>query len=285
MLYGSIESQLSVTQSEQGRRILARHGSPEAKQRIDISATFSDVRIEFEGNPGGTASGPQGQDKPYDELLSETVTVTPYTRLQVEAVRATLCSRPTDDPDVNISATRIAWVPSASKARAALEALPFRVQKDADRLTVRTLLTGDLAALECSDYRINLKIRYPRNLPVTVMAEEGQTRVSGSVGQATIEQTAGAVAAADCTGPLVLTQQERRYPGHRGDRIVEASARYGDSIFERVSGTLTATCVQGGTIIDKPGGAVTVRNSLGMSVCWRWMAWREMWTCWWKRAT
>jgi hypothetical protein len=263
VLYGSIESQLSVTQSEQGRRILARHGSPEAKQRIDISATFSDVRIEFEGNQGGTASGPQGQDKPYDELLSETVTVTPYTRLQVEAVRGDIVLEATDDPDVNISATRIAWVPSASKARAALEALPFRVQKDADRLTVRTLLTGDLAALECSDYRINLKIRYPRNLPVTVMAEEGQTRVSGSVGQATIEQTAGAVAAADCTGPLVLTNKNGgiRVTGVTGS--VEASARYGDSIFERVSGTLSATCVQGGTIIDKPGGAVTVRNSLG----------------------
>lgn len=262
-LYGSIDSQLAVTRSEQGARILARHGSPDAKQRIDISATFSDVHIEFEGSAGGAAAGPQGQDKPYDELLSENVTVTPYTRLQVEAVRGDILLEATDDPDVSVSATRIAWVPSASKARAALDALPFKVQKDADRLTVRTLLTGDLAALECSDYRINLKIRYPRNLPVTVMAEEGQTRISGSVGQANVEQTTGAITAADCTGPLVLTNKNGGIRVSGASGTVEASARYGDSFFERVSGTLTATCVQGGTVIDKPGGAVTVRNSLG----------------------
>jgi hypothetical protein len=189
--------------------------------------------------------------------------VTPYTRLQIEAVRGDIVLEASDDPGVNISATRIAWVPSASKARAALDVLPLKVQKDADRLTVRTLVTGDLAALECSDYRINLKIRYPRNLPVTVMAEDGHTRVSGSVGQATIEQTAGAVSASDCAGPLTLTNKNGgiRVSGAAGN--VEASARYGDSFFERVTGTLNSTCVKGGTIIDKPGGAVTVRNSLG----------------------
>jgi hypothetical protein len=108
-----------------------------------------------------------------------------------------------------------------------------------------------------------LKIRYPRNLPVTVIAEEGQSRVSGSVGQVTVEQTAGAVSAADCTGPLHLTNKNGgiRVAGVTG--TVEASARYGDSFFERVSGALNATCVQGGTVIDRPGGAVTVRNSLG----------------------
>jgi hypothetical protein len=262
-LRGSIVSQLPLTQSDQGPRILARHGSPDAKQRIDISTTSGEVRIEFEGNPGGPAAGPQGQDKPYDELRSENVTVTPYTRLQIEAVRGDIVLEATDDPGVNISATSIAWVPSASKARAALDALPLKVQTDAELVTVRTLLTGDLAALECSDYRINLKIRYPRNLPVTIIAEEGQSRVSGNVGQVTVEQTAGAVSAADCTGPLTLTNKNGgiRVTGATG--TVEASARYGDSIFERVSGALNATCVQGGTVIDRPGGAVTVRNSLG----------------------
>ncbi|MBL7649140.1 MAG: hypothetical protein JNK74_23430 [Candidatus Hydrogenedentes bacterium] len=262
-LYGSIDSQLPVTRSEQGPRILARHGSPDAKQRIDISATIGEIRVEFEGSPSGVATGPQGDDKPYDEIVSENHTVTPYTRLQIEAVRGDIVLEASDDPGVNISATRIAWVPSPSKARAALDALPLKVQKDADRLTVRTLLTGDLTALECSDYRINLKIRYPRNLPIAVMAEDGHTRVSGSVGQATIEQTAGAVSAADCAGPLTLTNKNGgiRVSGAAG--TVEASARYGDSFFERVTGTLTATCVKGGTVIDKPGGAVSVRNSLG----------------------
>lgn len=262
-LYGTIDSQLSVTRSEQGARILTRHGSPDAKQRIDISATFSDVHIEFEGNAAGVAAGPQGQDKPYDELLSDNETVTPYTRIQVEAGRGDIVLEATDDPDVNISATRIAWVPSASKARAALDALPFRVQKETDKLTVRTLLTGDLTALECSDYRINLKIRYPRNLPVTVMAEDGHSRVTGSVGQVTIEQTAGAISASECTGPLMLTNKNGgiRVVGASGP--VEASVRYGDSFFERVSGPLTTTCIKGGTVIDKPGGAVTVNNSMG----------------------
>jgi len=265
VVYGSIESALPVTRSEQGRRILARHGSPDARQRIDMSGAFSDIAIVFESGAPGELSGAGGQEKQeydYDSIIIDKQ-VTPYTKLQVEGIRGDIQLVATDDPGVHIHANPAVWVASASKVRAALDALPVRAQLEGDRLVVRSLLTGDMEALQCSDYRVTMKIEYPRNLPVTVLAEDGQTQITGSVGTVSVEQTAGTISAADCVGPLNLTNKNGgiRVIGGTGD--VTANARYGDTRFERLQGALDVTCVQGDTVIDRPGGAVTVSNDTG----------------------
>lgn len=261
-VYGAIRSELSVTRSEQGPRILARHGSQDARQRIDISGTFSDIAIDFEGSTGSAPDGARGGDKPLSEPRTMHADVTPYTKLQVEGIRGDITLIGTDDPGVHIYATPTVWAPNA-KAPAALEALSVQVQKDADRLVVRSLLTGDMETLQCSEYRVGLKIEYPRNLPVKVLAEDGQTQVTGSSGTVTIEQTAGSVSAADCLGPLELTNNNGDVRVTGGAGPVEVQVRYGDTYFEGVQGAINVNCVQGDTIIDKPGAAVTVRNNIG----------------------
>lgn len=265
VVYGSIESALPVTRSEQGRRILARHGSPEARQRIDLSGAFSDVTIAFEGGAPGAATGVRGQEKQeydYDSIIIDKQ-VTPYTKLQVEGIRGDIQLVATDDPGVHIHANPAVWVASASKVRAALDALPVRVQNEGDRLVVRSLLTGDMDSLQCSDYRVTMKIEYPRNLSVSVLAEDGQTQITGSAGMVNVEQTAGTISAADCAGPLTLTNKNGGIRVIGGAGAVTANARYGDTLFERLQGALDVTCVQGDTVIDRPGGPVTVSNDTG----------------------
>ncbi|MBX3179870.1 MAG: hypothetical protein KF886_21170 [Candidatus Hydrogenedentes bacterium] len=262
-VYGSVDSELPVTRSERGRRILARHGSPDARQRIDLSATFGGIEIAYEGSSGEVPATARSGDKPFSEPISRHETVTPYTRIQIEAIRGDIQLIGTDEPGVHISANPIVWVPSASKAPAALDALPLRIQKDADRLIVRTLLTGDMEALQCSEYRVLLKIEYPRNLPVTVLAEDGHTQVTESAGAVTIEQSNGAISAARAQGPLALTNKNGSIRVSGGSGQVTANARYGDTVFEAVQGDIDVACLQGNTVIDRPGGAVNVRNSLG----------------------
>ena len=263
--YGSITSDLPVARSEQGARILARHGSPDARQRIDISSTFSDVQILFEGEAGATATGGESADKPISETVRENVVVTPYTKIAVEGVIGDIQVVATDDPGVQIAATRVVWVPSASKATAALEALALRVEQDksTDTLLIRTVLTADMETLQCSQYRVNLELRYPRHLPVNVVAEEGHTQISGNVAPVVVDQTVGTISAQRFAGPLNLTNKNGGVRITGGTGSVTASARYGDTRFERVRGDVSVTCVQGDTIVDSPGAGVMVRNNLG----------------------
>jgi len=264
--YGTVESELPVTRSEQGQRILARHGSPEAHQRIDIGGTFSDVRIVYEGEGGGAVARPDSADRPISETVRENVVVTPYTKIFVEGIVGDIQLEGTDEPGVRIAATSMVWVePSAAKARAALEALALRIDQDktADRLVIRTVLTADMESLSCSRYRVDLVIRYPRHLTVSAVAEEGHTQVSGNVALLEVEQTTGAISAQRFAGPLKLTNKNGGIRVVGGTGAVTAWARYGDTRFERVNGDLSVNLVQGDTIIDSPGAGVTVRNNLG----------------------
>ena len=263
--YGTIVSELPVARSEQGARILVRHGSPDAHQRIDISGTFSDIQIRYEGDGARPSQRVDTTDKPISVIDRQRAVVTPYTKISVEALVGDIQLEATDEPGVHIAATRAVWVPSDSKATAALEALALRVthEKSDDRLLIRTVLTADMETLQCSQYRVNLVIRYPRNLPVRVVAEEGHTQVRGNKAAVIVEQTVGAISAQDGEGPLVLTNKNGGIRVAGGTGSVSAEARYGDTRFERLGGALEVSCVQGDTIIDSPGGAVTVRNSLG----------------------
>lgn len=242
-----------------------RHGSPDAHQRIDISGTFSDIQIRYEGDTGTTTQAANTTDKPISVIDHQRAVVTPYTRIEVEGLIGDIQLEGTDEPSVHIAATRAVWVPSDSKATAALEALALRVshEKSDDRLLIRTVLTADMETLQCSQYRVNLVIRYPRNLPVRVVAEEGHTQVRGNKAAVIVEQTVGAISAQDGEGPLVLSNKNGDIRVVGGTGSVSADARYGDTRFERLGGPLEVSCVQGDTIIDSPGGAVTVRNSLG----------------------
>ena len=260
---GTIESELPVARTEHGLRILVRHGSPDARQRIDMSGTYSDLQIVYEGSTGATPASAHGEDKMVNEPITLQATVTPYTRIQVEGIRGDIQLIGTDDPGVHVYANPSVWVPSGSKAPAALEALPVRVYPEADRLIIRSLLTGDMEALQCSDYRVPMKIEFPRNQPVTVLAEDGLTQVSGSAGTVTVEQTKGTISATACTGPLKLTNKNGNIRVSGGTGAVTANARYGDTLFESVQGDIDVSCVQGDTVIDRAGGAVTVNNNLG----------------------
>lgn len=262
-LFGAISSELEGTRSEQGRWTHLRHGSQDARKRINVSGTFTDIQIAFEGSPGRAPDQARSGDKPISDSITMHETVTPYTRLQIEGIRGDIQLVGTGDPGVHIYANPVVWVPSASKARAALDALPVRVQKDANRLVIRSLLTGDMETLQCSDYRVSMKIEYPRNLPVTVLAEDGHTQVTGGAGEVKIEQTTGTISAKACPGPLTLTNKngDIRVSGGAGE--ITANARYGDTRFENVQGAIKVSCVQGDTVIDRPGGAVTASNSLG----------------------
>ncbi len=263
--FGTITSDLPVTRSEQGARILARHGSPDAQQRIDVSGTFSDIKIIYEGESGVPSQGVDSGDTQVSETIRRHQDVTPYTKIRVEGIIGNIQLEGTDEPGVHIAATPGVRVLNTSKAKAAIEALALRVEHDktTDQLLIRTVLTADMETLQCSKYRVDLEIRYPRYLPVTVVAEDGLSQVSGNVAPVIVEQAAGAISAERFAGPITLNNKNGGIRVTGGTGAVTAEARYGDTYFERVRGDISVTCVQGHTVIESPGAGVMVRSSLG----------------------
>jgi len=263
VLYGELESGFPVTRTTQGHKILARSPNPDSSQHIILNTVFGDIRIE-RGAPEGTPPPSMAGDvKPFNDVLTREEAGVEGIRLAVNAMVGDIRIEGVDEDVVRIAATRIAWVPAAFQAPTALEALQLQIQRDADRLSVNTVATADMATLECSSYRVDLAIQCSRAMPIEIHAQNGLTSLENLGGEIAVTQTAGGIAVLHNVGPLNLTNQNGAITVTDCSGPVQVSARYGAVTLTRVFAAITAHGVQGRTIIEGAQGPVTVRHSGG----------------------
>jgi len=263
VIYGAILSDLPLTRTTQGSRILARNPSPEAAQRIALSATFGDVRIAVQGQETETPARLDGGAKPYNDILTSSETVGPGMSLVVDAAVGDVRIEPAAGDAVRITATRIVWAPSAQIAPAALEALGLTIQRDTGRVSVTTVVTADLEAMGCPAWRTDLLIQIPQGMPIVVNAQKGLTTISNLSNAVQVNQVAGAIQAVGLVGEANLSNQRGDITATGCAGPMEASVRFGVLRIEEAGGRISASTIQGRTIIDAPLGPVTVRATAG----------------------
>jgi hypothetical protein len=263
VVYGKLTSGLDMTRSGQGDRIMARHPSADAAQRMTINASFGDVNIEVRG--AGAAPAPGGAEgQVFNGAREERVTVAASDTVQIEAaVPGSVRVEGVDEDSLRVTATRVVWMPTAAQAPQALEALQMQIRQEAGRVTVTTAADGDMARFGCTSYRIDLLVQVPRTLAVQVNAVDGVTSASGLGGDTNLNQIKGEVSAEHVKGALKLANRQGAVRVSDCAGPVEASAQYGDLRIERVFGRVTAQNAEGRTIIESPGGDVSARNTGG----------------------
>jgi hypothetical protein len=263
MLYGTLESDLTMTRASQGKKLTARYPSDTATQRIVLGASFGDVRIERRAAEGAQAAPADTDAKSFSSVITRSETLAAGGALRIEALPGDVRVEGVDGDAVSITATRTVWADSASKAPAMLEGLDLQVEAQPTRLLLKSVLKQDPAQLGARPPRIDIVVQCPRATPVTILAESGVTQVSHLDGAVTVEQAAGAVQTSNTAAALVLSNQKGDIQVQRALGPVQANGRYGTVLLQEVSAAITTQSFEGQTVLDNPRGVVTVRQSKG----------------------
>ncbi len=263
VLYGAFHSDLPFSQLSQGHKLVARGANTESKQRILLSVTFGDLRIEAQAKEGESKPGAGPETKPFNDVISTAEPAPEGASLRIDATAGDIRIEGMDENEVRVTATRFVWVPLAAKAPPALEALQVKMQQSEGRLSLTTATAADMKALECPAYRVDLVVQCPRSLPIEVYAQEGQTTLSGLGGALSVTQAAGGITAEHLLGEIKLSNQNGPVTTSDCSGAAEIMARYGTVTLTRNFAKVNAQCVQGRIIVESPQNDVFARNNGG----------------------
>ncbi len=262
VLYGRLESTLPLLRTAQGNKIVARATDAEPSQRLVLAAAFGDIVIEQLPAPGAPPVAPAGGSQPFNELVTFTEEAPEGLPIRISAARGNVRIDGADTNTVQVSATRIVWAGAAAEAPPYFEGLRVNLRREEDGIVLDTLIDATGSA-PCAACRIDLQISCPRTSPVEIHAEDGNTTAYGVGGPVTVQQARGLVTVEHIKGPVVINNQNGGISAVDCAATVEATARYGDVSLRNVFSNINATCADGRTVIDSPGGEVRVRSTGG----------------------
>ena len=262
-LFGTFESDIPLSREVQGGIAIARSPNAQSLQRIDLRATFANIVIQQAGSepprmPEETAGSQlfkEGVEWAQD--ISENAVVT------IDAAVGNVRVTGTDERKLVIRATKFVRLHSTPDVSAALEALQFSVERIEGGITVKTAVTGDMAALGCTSYRVDLVLECPRTVSLAITAQDGHTFVNDLGGAVTVRQTTGAVTMEYVKGALDLANEKGDVEAVACEGPVQAKASYGNITLSDIHGDMAATCVGGKIVVESPHGGILARNTGG----------------------
>lgn len=261
-LFGDIVSDASLSRSVQGHFSVARSQNIESRQRISLRATFANIAIYYQ-QPAALQANAVMDSQPFKDMETRAEAVTEATSVTVDAIAGDVRIIGVDENVVSITANKVVRVQSQSNARAALQALNLAIGKGENLLAIKTAVTDNMAALGCVSYRIDLEIKVPRAVAVSVNAQQGETSVRDTGGNSVVRQASGTVLVEHAKGVLDLINQKGSIEVTSCAGPVEATTSYGDIKLVDIYGTMKTNCIQGKTIIEAPHAEVYARGQNG----------------------
>ena len=262
-LFGEITSDIELSRSVQGQLTVGRTSNIESGQHIALRTSFGNIEITQEGVTAAPAPSLIQDTMPFKDTTANALTVAEGVEVAVEAMPGEVTIEGVDQNELRVDATRYVRVRNEGNAQAALEAMVVNVQPEEGRVRVATRVVGDMAALGCLSYRVDLAILCPRTCPVVVQAQEGHSAVRGTGGAIRIEQASGAVTIEHAKGPLTLTNGKGGVMARQCAGPVQVTASYGDIELNEIYGAVTATGEQSKVVLEALATGATVRNRGG----------------------
>jgi hypothetical protein len=264
VVFGEIHSDMDVARSAHGGLTEARRPEAEARQQVALYASFDNIYIHQMGDAIDDKPSAGDTVELFRNEQELTHPSAPDMQIAIDAIRGDVRVTSSEtDAGIRVVATKFVRVGLASEASAALAAMDIRMVEENGRLIIRSVCLDDLETLGATTYRTDLRVECPPEVAVAVVAQKGNTAVSGMCNAVTVEQGEGVVTIEKIRGPVEVTNRKGsvRIGDVAGPATVSAS--YGAIDVARVQGKLVVSGVQGNTVIDGPGGEVHVRNSGG----------------------
>lgn len=262
VLFGKLRSHIPLEQNVVGDLVYGRNQNVESKRRVALRTSFDEILIVQEGRTEFDNPAPEDA-KLFESVVEQAAAFEPGMELVIDATVGTVRVEGTDNPEVQVMARKHVLLQSTGNAPAALEALGVSVERLENRLQVRTTVRDDMNALGCSYYRVDLLIRAPRNAPVTLRGQNGDTIVREFGGPVNILQAQGRAVAERCVGSVEITNQNGEVQALDCTGAVTITATKGTVTTRSITGSQQITCTEGKTVVDAPLGALTVRQHGG----------------------
>lgn len=264
-VFGDIVSDIALVRSDISNSVVARLPSGAVGgQSIVLETRFADLHIHGPGN-AGPAAVPQGpQSESMREFIQPALRVAPATTLNVTAIPGNIVIEGADTDAVTVTGNLLVRMSAAGQAAAALDTLAIEVMPALDGgLNVTTRAKGDMAALGCTYYRIDLRIQCPRDMVVKLAAERGESRITGLMAAVDADQAWGSLDIESVEGQLLLRNQRGNVTVTRSTGPATVTAKNGEVLLEGVRLAQTVVGENCTVIIDAPQDAVTVGNANG----------------------
>ena len=263
-LFGAIQSDVALNVLAQGNLKIAKSGVPEsATQHIALRTSFADISVRRQG-PGSPVpvvpdQGGQSVKSPVEEFTARVAENTP---LRIEAIAGNITVTGADTDRVTVKATKVIRVQNQDNVRVILDTLSAKLAPAEDgSLKLISAANGDLAAMGCSSYRVDLAIECPRTVAVTVAAQDGLVMLSGLGLDATVQLKNGPITVKDMKASVHLSTEKGDIRAVNCAGSAEVLTRGGAISLADIMGKIKADGARGRILIETPHGDIEATNT------------------------
>ncbi|MFP6581188.1 MAG: DUF4097 family beta strand repeat-containing protein [Candidatus Hydrogenedentota bacterium] len=262
--FGDIESDFPVTRQRWGKKTLITIQSPDAQQHIELNASFGSILIQSQSLEPLKATKQLAGSEPVREELKATIPFAEGQSLLVDAMGGDVTLEATGvTNEILFEATRFVRVNNVANARKALEGLAWTFDDVGTETRIRTTLESDVQALGITEYKMHLRIRYPKAANLKVVHQSGMTSVHHAEGTVGIEQKSGDVHVVGTAGAVDIAVGAGHVDVRDNTGSVTVTVEEGTIRTQNSKGVLKLEGHRGRIVMESPGASAYVRNTDG----------------------
>jgi hypothetical protein len=264
--FSTVNADGGIHVNTRGNVSMADYANAGSQVHLRLRSSFNPITIAQEPAQGASESATppaSPTDLVQGQLGERSLPVTQGVEVEINAMIGDVEIVGWDEDRIAVSATQSAHVESIERAAEAIESLALTIDSSPALISVKSQVVGDLAALGCTWYRMDLKISCPRTSPLRIDAASGKTTLTGFAGPVRIVQTEGGISASHVKGAMELN-------AHRGDVVADntggpltITALHGGATTTNVYGAQTIAANGGKIVVDAPHGELKANNSGG----------------------
>ncbi len=259
---GEIHSDLALISETWGNTTTAKNPNPDAQQHIELATSFADIHVHQAALAPTAEPLVAAPGAPITNVITQAYDLPAGGALRLNLMPGKVTIEGHDGPRVELTASQFVRVADVAKAQLALEGLALRVEPAADHLGITTAVQDDMAAIGCTEYRMDVAIRVPRGASVELRANHGETRLTGINGNVTIEQENGTLVLANMQGAITAVVKNGDIESSATAGAIDLTASGGVTVRQAMGGVRVQSG-GGNTLVDTPGGPVYARSRGG----------------------
>lgn len=267
LLGGKLNSDLPIVQKTTGSLSVLELINPDAKQRIELTGTFSEISIFKADAMFSNALAAISNFKPYSEISSWEEAVAEGDVLIINNQKGDVRILPTNESKIKVKATRLVWVSSADKATASLEKIYANLHRTENRIYITTGGNFEILPESVSDWRVDIQVFCPPNMDISIESNDGQTACENISGPLRINQGSGSVSILKCSGPYFISNQKGNVKIEEAINTGEIRIRGGLASLKNITAPVSITAVQAKVNLEDVQSKIFARVQGGDVYC------------------
>jgi len=261
--FGDVRSDLAIDSIRWGDTVTARIDRPDAAQSFELFTSFGDIHVHQAGlvaepEPLFVATG-----APVRRSLERDYELPPGNSLRIHAIQGDIHILGHDGDRVRVTAHPFVRVQDLANANLALEGLAFRAEFGENTLGLVSAVQEDMAAIGCTEYRMDLIVHVPRDTPLDIQAADGTSVIENHAAPLVLQQQRGAVELRNLHGAAEAVVAEGDIIAENVGAALRLESRSGDVTVRHAYGDATLSAQQGSILVESPNAAVHARSHGG----------------------